>query len=284
MASSRTRRSSSLISALALGALTFFLAGRVFLTPAAAPKTAVMRGRVAMLGFKEDFEAWRGSLTQEERSLLLDQARGDLSKNFRKSETFRKDLPEEKVSAFSKILGKFFENEVEDYKKESKMVKPPEYDGLLKKAGDVEFDWGLKLRIVEQDRQADRRYKFATYKDADYKKMGKKYPQSSPLLEVWKVLNNCTESHNKAVYVLDLLKQYKDTPECGAEWKPKIDELVKKGVPPVGEPFEFMLPGQLVMQMRELVKYRADRLAELEKTHTEAEMEQKNGGGQRRDG
>merc|ERR1719275_470206 len=71
-----------------------------------------------MRGFKEDFDAWRSSLTPEERAMVQKQAQGEFNKKFRKSDEFKKDLPKEKVEAFSKILGKFFDNEANDYKKE----------------------------------------------------------------------------------------------------------------------------------------------------------------------
>ena len=67
---------------------------------------------------KDDFDAWKGSLTADERKMVQDQAAGEFNKKFRKSDDFKKDLPEEKVAAFSKILGKFFDAESEDYKKE----------------------------------------------------------------------------------------------------------------------------------------------------------------------
>merc|ERR1719275_61637 len=86
-----------------------------------------------MRGFKEDFDAWRSSLTPEERAMVQKQAQGEFNKKFRKSDEFKKDLPKEKIESFSKILGKFFDAEAEDYKKEIE-GKAPDYDGLLKKA------------------------------------------------------------------------------------------------------------------------------------------------------
>merc|ERR1719215_274273 len=38
-----------------------------------------------MRGFKEDFDAWRSSLTPEERAMVQKQAQGEFNKNFLKS-------------------------------------------------------------------------------------------------------------------------------------------------------------------------------------------------------
>jgi len=222
-----------------------------------------------MHGFKEDFTAWRGSLSDDERELMMTQARGEFSKKFRKTATFKQDLPEEKVAAFSQIIGKFFENEVEDYKKENKVVKTPDYDGLLKKGGSVEFDWGLKHQIIEIDRMADRRYNFARFQAREYAKDGKKYPQSSPLIERWEVLNSNAEEHDDALSVIEFMKEAKASPDCPTDVKPLIDEWAAKGVPAVGEKFELLLPGQLVVQMRFITNYMKDVVATLRTNHTE---------------
>merc|ERR1719264_1052379 len=60
-----------------------------------------------MRGFKEDFDAWRSSLTPEERAMVQKQAQGEFNKKFRKSDEFKKDLPSEKVEAFSKSWASF---------------------------------------------------------------------------------------------------------------------------------------------------------------------------------
>merc|ERR1712032_1515308 len=93
------------------------------------------------------FKKWNGEYEQK-------QAKGEFNKKFRKSDEFKEDIPEDKVQAFSKILGKFFEAEVEDYKKDA-VDSGPDPDGLLFKGGEAKIDFGLKGKIVEVDRDAD---------------------------------------------------------------------------------------------------------------------------------
>ena len=67
--------------------------------------------RTAMQGFKDDFYAWKDSLSKDEQALLLKQAQNEFDKKFRKSDDFSKDLPEEKIQSFAKVLKKFFDND-----------------------------------------------------------------------------------------------------------------------------------------------------------------------------
>jgi len=225
-----------------------------------------------MLGFKEDFESWRSSLTAEEQAMIQEQAQGEYNKAYRKTDAFKKDLPEEKVKAFSKILGKFFENESEDYKKDQN-ARTPDYDGLLKKAGDKKLDLSLKHSIVALDRDADRRYDFATMKIRKLEAAGSemKFPQSSPLLEKWAVLNNDTESHENALKIIEFMKEAKATAPDSV--KPMIDEWVAKGIPPMGEDFELLLPEVLINQMRTLQVFLDESLKAMSENETEATVQ-----------
>jgi len=248
MAASRTQRNAPLLSVFILGC-GCLLSGLV-LRPAFVlnrqqnmpPKP----GHTAMLGFKEDFDAWRSSLTPEERALVQKQAQGEFNKKFRKSDEFKKDLPGEKVEAFSKILGKFFDNEAEDYKKELEM-KTPDYDALLARRND-KFDFSLKNVVVEIDRDADRRYRWALIKIAAAQEKGELFPNSSPMHEIHAVPNSNEEEHKKSEEVIEFLKKAKDHPSCPDDMKAVVDEVVAKGVPPVGEKFDIMLPQVMVAQ------------------------------------
>ena len=187
-------------------------------------------------------------MSEDELALVSEQAAGEFNKAFRKSDTYVKDLPEDKIKSFSSILGKFFENEAEDYKKEVE-AKTPDYGALLKKAGDKKMDFSLRSRIVEVDRDADRRYQFAMQKIAEAETKGEKFPQSSPLIEKWMIQNNDTESHERAVGVINFLKQQIDAPDVLPENKAVLEATVEKGVPAMGEPFELPLPMVLVNQL-----------------------------------
>jgi hypothetical protein len=241
------------------------------------PGTQLRGGRTAVFGFKEDFDAWRSSLTPEEQEMIQEQARGEYNKAYRKTDAFKKDLPEEKVKAFSKILGKFFENESEDYKKEQS-ARVPDYDGLLKKAGDKKMDFSLKHCIVELDRNADRRYDFASMKIRKAEQEGRsfvgegfKYPQSSPLLEKWAIPNHDEESHANALKVIEFMKEAKAT--APDDVKPMIDEWVEKGIPPMGEDFELLLPEVLINQMRTLQVFIDEACKTIKEKHTEEETQ-----------
>ncbi|CAK0825611.1 unnamed protein product, partial [Prorocentrum cordatum] len=180
----------------------------------------------------EDFEAWRGSLTPEESTMLKKQAAGEFNKKFRKSDEFKKDLPDEKVQSFSKILGKFFEAEADDYKKEPGS-EAPDPDGLLFKGTESKMDFRLKSRIVEIDRDAERRYHFAALRTTHAAYRGEFWPSSSPMKDVYYFQNNDTDSHDMLVKAVE-------------------NAGVPVEVPPVGEKFSLVLPRCLFQDINEV--------------------------------
>jgi hypothetical protein len=205
---------------------------------------------VSRQSFKEDFEAWRASLTPEERGLLQEQAMGEFNKNYRKSDNFKKDLPEEKMKAFGTILSKFFENESEDYKKAKKAVVP-DYEGLFKVAGDkYTIDFSLTNRVTEVDREADRRYNYVSRKIWEYESKGEKWPQSAPVQEYWEIQNNDTDSHANAELLMEFVKTSMDDPNCPADTKAALQKVVDEvKVPPVGEEFRLLVPEHMAQQI-----------------------------------
>eukprot|EP00929_Paragymnodinium_shiwhaense_P101119 TRINITY_DN6394_c0_g2_i1.p1 TRINITY_DN6394_c0_g2~~TRINITY_DN6394_c0_g2_i1.p1 ORF type:complete len:474 (+),score=175.52 TRINITY_DN6394_c0_g2_i1:88-1509(+) len=285
----RKGRSVSLLTTAACGAVAWAAcawvsgaAGRAFSLRAASashslpvPGRSIDSSRVTMRNFKEDFEAWRNSLSPAERELLQEQSFGEYNKAFRKSETFKQDISEEKIKAFGQILQKFFENESEDYKKQQK-AKVPDYDGLLKKSGDkYTIDFSLKPRITVIDRDADRRYDYASERISEAEQKGEKFPQSSPLLERWAVQNNDTESHESAQKMLEVLKLAGEAEGCPSDCKPLIEEFVQAGVPPVGEDYELVVPETMVQQVMTLRVWILGALDELVKAgnHSAADIQ-----------
>jgi len=252
MAASRTHRTTPLLSVGILGCACFLSA--LLVKPAfilnrhqgVGPKPA----RTVVRGFKEDFEAWRTSLTPEERAMVQKQAQGEFNKKFRKSDEFKKDLPKEKVEAFSKILGKFFDNEANDYKKELEM-KTPDYDSLFERRNN-KFDFSLKPVVVEIDRDADRRYRWALIKIAAAEAKGEKFPNSSPMNEIHAFPNRDEKEHEFSVKMVNYLKDAANDADCPEDFKPAIAELVEKGVPPAGEKFDIILPQVLVVQFNHM--------------------------------
>ncbi|CAK0859017.1 unnamed protein product [Prorocentrum cordatum] len=222
-------RRSGLVPASLVAAATLASVSRTFV----APRTPAARsGRTAARGFKEDFEAWRGSLTPEESTMLKKQAAGEFNKKFRKSDEFKKDLPDEKVQSFSKILGKFFEAEADDYKKEPGS-EAPDPDGLLFKGTESKMDFRLKSRIVEIDRDAERRYHFAALRTTHAAYRGEFWPSSSPMKDVYYFQNNDTDSHDMLVKAVE-------------------NAGVPVEVPPIGEKFSLVLPRCLFQDINEV--------------------------------
>jgi len=215
-------RRSGLVPASLVAAATLAFVSRTFVTPSAP---ASRSGRTAVRGFKEDFDSWRGSLTPEESTLLKKQAAGEFNKKFRKSDDFKKDLPQDKIDSFTKILGKFFEAEADDYKKEVGS-EAPDPDGLLFKGTESKLDFSLKSQIVEIDRDAERRYHFAALRTTHAAAKGEYWPESSPLKDTYYFQNNDTESHDYLVKLVEKLK-------------------IPMEIPPVGEKFSMPLPAKL---------------------------------------
>ena len=121
-----------LLPAVLLGAgawcLVSLLAGKSqsFVTSGAGPEK---QSRTAMRGFKDDFYAWKDSLSKDEQSLILKQAQNEFDKKFRKSDDFSKDLPEEKIQSFAKVLKKFFDNETKLHTEQFCFPLPFSYSG-----------------------------------------------------------------------------------------------------------------------------------------------------------
>jgi hypothetical protein len=216
-----------------------------------------------MRGFKEDFDAWRTSLTPEERKMMQTQAQGEYNKKFRKSPEFKKDLPDEKIKSFSKILGKFFDAEAADYKKEME-AKIPNYNRLLEKAGDKEMDFKMTRRIEEIDRDADRRYYYACMKHNQWEAKGMKFPESSPMKHTIEVQNDDAESH-------EVLKKFvagrkEQIAKMGMEMPA---ELANLEVPPPGKNISITVPRALFKQAEFVGKWMFENKDDLPKDDEE---------------
>lgn len=243
----------------------------------ASPSTATprsLRSATALRGFKDEFESWKSSLTDEEKTLVQNQAKGEFDKKFRKSDEFNVDLADDKVESFSKILGKFFDAEAEDYKKEAD-GQAGDLEEVLKKKGQGDLEFGLKSRIVEINRDADRRYDMASLKIAAAEQEGKKFPQSSPLLEGWELQNNDTASNAYNTEVLDQLKAAAAKPGFDKDAKAQIDELVKRGIPAVGEKFVLQVPQVMMNQMLYMRQYLKEALVGFQEDEGKSEADVK---------
>jgi len=200
--------------------------------------------KVQMRGFKDDFYAWKETLSSEDQALLLKQAQNEFNKKFRGSDDFKASVAEDKIESFGKVLQKFFDTEREDYKKDA-AAKIPDYDYLVKKAGQVGYDFSLKPAIVEVDRDADRRWSFATDKMKLAEDKGETFSDSAPLEEIYYFANE-GENHTNNVKQLENMKkameEAKDVPDA-ARLRKALDSFK---IPAAGEDFEVRLPRKLI--------------------------------------
>jgi len=211
MVASQAQRS-QLFSTLLVGVATYVLISHtapsfVGMAPQSAPS---MRGSVATGSFKDDFDAWRSSLSKEEKEIVADQASKVFDKKYQKTETSKIKLPQEKTDAFAKVLGKFYDNE--DYKKDVN-ARIPDYSWVGKSD---EKEFGLKMAIVQVHRDADRRYDFAQRKIIKAIKNGEYYPMSSPRMDSFKLKVDASQKADVAAAVAEL-KTFLDSEE-GKKW------------------------------------------------------------------
>merc|ERR1711972_1220178 len=184
----------------------------------------------------------------------------------------------------------FFDAEAADYKKEV-AAKVPNYN--------------RRSRIVEIDRDADRRYTFATRKIKKLAEKGEMFPQSSPMMEAWEFANDDAESHEALKKVMEAVKAagYEAPKKEDVEGRKKemektllangvdpanvtkaidsydfsksiTEKMVEKGVPPMGEKFIVLLPMQLVNQLHSARKTLIDAVETFKENHTEAEVKE----------
>merc|ERR1719401_532111 len=127
-------------------------------------------------------------------------------------------------------------------------MRVPEYDGLVKKKAAGGMDFSLRSKIYEINRDADRRYAFATQNVNSAIEKGEKFPQSSPLQEIWGIKNDDQASHDEALKVIEFFKKAVADPSCPEDAKPYMQHWIDKGIPAVGEDFELLLPQVMVNQ------------------------------------
>mmetsp|Transcript_56995 Transcript_56995/g.135914 ORF Transcript_56995/g.135914 Transcript_56995/m.135914 type:complete len:439 (-) Transcript_56995:73-1389(-) len=254
-----------LLPAALLGVGTYLLVSRSSSQSFVTTGTSARQSRTAMRGFKDDFYAWKDTLSKDDQALLLKQAQNEFNKKFRSGDDFKKTVDQEKIAAFGKVLQKFFDNEREDYKKEEAM-RAPDYQALQKRAGQVGYDFGLKSETVEIDRDADRRWATASRKMAMAEQEGKEYPDSSPLEELFPIANDA-EHHENNVKTLEKLKEdskgFKD-----------LDAMFKDfSIPAAGEDFKVMMPRVLFEKLGDYANQYKEKLEAYKKDHSESEAE-----------
>merc|ERR1712032_1363881 len=103
----------------------------------------------------------------------------------------------------------------------------PDPDGLLFKGGEAKIDFGLKGKIVEVDRDADRRYYFSTMRSQQANAKGEFFPSSSPLQEHYAFQSNDTESKEKLAKTMEMVKKFLSGKEKGTKLLEDNSEAIK---------------------------------------------------------
>jgi len=231
-----------------------------------------------MSGFKEDFDSWKSTLSTDEKDLLLRQAQGELNKKFRKSDDLKKDIPDDKIESFGKIMQKFFDSEKEDYLKDQE-AQPPNYNALKDRGNSASaFDWGLSYSVVEIDRDAERRYEFAMERMLKAKDSGTTFGQSATYSEPVGIINDNEELHKSNQVVLDVMKKAAAADGASEELKKAAAEFK---LPAMGQNFTQIVPKSLhetFMKAAEILKqkagaYRANHTEEETKKYIEGDLE-----------
>jgi len=231
-----------------------------------------------MSGFKEDFDSWKSTLSTDEKDLLLKQAQGELNKKFRKSDDLTKDISDDKIESFGKIMQKFFDSEKEDYLKDQE-AQPPNYNALKDRGNSASaFDWGLSYSVVEIDRDAERRYEFAMERMLKAKDSGTTFGQSATYAEPVGIINDNEELHKSNQVVLDVMKKAAAADGASEELKKAAAEFK---LPAMGQNFTQIVPKSLhetFMKAAEILKqkagaYRANHTEEETKKYIEGDLE-----------
>jgi len=208
---------------------------------ATAGSSGRVRGSTAMRGFKDDFMAWKATLTPEERALSLEQAQNEFNKNFKKTAKYTQKLPEDKIKSLGKILGKFLESEAEDYKKSKFAAMETGNDLIENKVARQNFDFRLTPRLSEIDREAERRYFYAKERFAAAKSKGESFWPGSPQVREYTVPNDEAAHANNRKW-LDALLEHSKT---DTSLSPSVKDAVAKFVttlPPAGQEWTVTLP------------------------------------------
>ena len=77
--------------------------------------------------------------------------------------------------------------------------RTPDYDALKNKAALVSYDFGLKRRVVEIDRDADRRWMYASMRARVEEAEGKEPSDSAPFEDLYKFSKETAETVHKFI-------------------------------------------------------------------------------------
>ena len=103
--------------------------------------------------------------------------------------------------------------------------RTPDYDALKNKAALVSYSFGLKRRVVEIDRDADRRWMFASMKARAEEAEGKEPSDSAPFEDLYKFSKETAETVHK------FLAEANSASSAPAGLKKDIEKVLKENPP-----------------------------------------------------
>ena len=103
--------------------------------------------------------------------------------------------------------------------------RTPDYDALKNKAALVSYDFGLKRRVVEIDRDADRRWMYASMKARVAEAEDKEVSDSAPFEDAYKFSKDTAEK------VHDFISKANSASSAPKELKGEIDKMLKENPP-----------------------------------------------------
>ena len=151
----------------------------------------------------------------------------------------------------------------EDYKKEAEQ-RAPDYNALQNKAKLVSYDFGLKKRISQLDRDADRRWMFASMKARIDEANGKEPVDSAPFEDAYKMPKPIMEKVHKFLTEANKLSS-----------EPEIEKLLKENPP--SDDFKIQLPRVLHEKIASKAAEAAKDYEDFAANHSEAEAKEYTG-------
>jgi len=210
-----------------------------------AVHSAGHRGDVAMRGFKDDFMAWKATLTPEERRIQLKQAQNEFNKKYKSTDEYNMALPEEKLNGLRDIVSKFIQSEQEDYKKMKKAMNAEEDNDLIEGAiARQNLNFEIAPRLIEIDRTAERRYFFASQRFQHAKETGGEFWPASPISKRM-AMDNTGDAHMRNLRAVNaMVEGVKKDSSVDPETMKAIEEFAAS-VPADGTPWNVQVPVKL---------------------------------------
>ena len=146
--------------------------------------------------------------------------------------------------------------------------RTPDYDALKNKAALVSYDFGLKRRVVEIDRDADRRWMFASMKARVAEEKDETVSDSAPFEDAYKFSKDTAEEVHK------FIAKANSAPSAPKELKAEIDKMLKENPP--SDDFKVRFPRVLHERLAQKALALAQEIEDYKANHSEAEVKEFN--------